>query len=299
MRGDREDYLRRLAACRDRFHFFLYAYCLMDNHVHLALERGPVPLSRIMLVLQSTYSQGFNRRHDRVGHLFQGRYSAFLVQKERYLAALIRYIHDNPVKAGIVRSAEEYEWSSARHYRTDGCPGWLDRERFWSMLANGATPSSTPGARFEVASMDGYENVTPIERTIRGDVEYARRQLRRIRRRLRPAWTAEALVSRVAAAERLSLEDLKRRGHNRSASRARALAAYLGWQIARIPIAQTARVLDRGESTISRRVVLLESRLETDRALRGRVAAIAQSLREHDEKPRGRRAAGERAREQR
>ena len=87
---DRESYLERLAACRKRFGFFVYAYCLMDNHVHLAIERGPELLSRIMLTLQSGYTQRFNKRHDRVGHLFQGRYKAFLVDRDQYLFALVR-----------------------------------------------------------------------------------------------------------------------------------------------------------------------------------------------------------------
>ena len=88
---DREAYLERLERYRERFGFRLYAFCLLDNHVHLALERGPVRLSRVMLALHGSYSQFFNRRHGRVGHLFQGRFKAFLVEKDRYLLALIRY----------------------------------------------------------------------------------------------------------------------------------------------------------------------------------------------------------------
>lgn len=69
--SDRHLYLARLAECRDRYRFGVLAYCLMPNHVHLAVERGPVPLSKIMLALHSYYSQKFNFRHERVGHLFQ------------------------------------------------------------------------------------------------------------------------------------------------------------------------------------------------------------------------------------
>jgi putative transposase len=78
----------------------------MDNHLHLVLERGPVALSRIMRTLQSSYAQKFNRRHRRVGHLFQGRYKAFLVQHETHLLALVRYVHMNPVSAAIVARPE-------------------------------------------------------------------------------------------------------------------------------------------------------------------------------------------------
>ena len=88
---DRRAYLDRLAKYRERFGFRLLAFCLMGNHIHLAIERGPTRLSRVMLALQSSYAQRFNRRHNRVGHLFQGRYKAFLIEKDRYLLALIRY----------------------------------------------------------------------------------------------------------------------------------------------------------------------------------------------------------------
>jgi REP element-mobilizing transposase RayT len=79
--GDRAEYVRRLADYRESLGFRLLAYCLMDNHIHLAVETGQAPLSRIMARLHSSYTQYFNRRHRRVGHLFQGRYKAFLVER--------------------------------------------------------------------------------------------------------------------------------------------------------------------------------------------------------------------------
>src|SRR5436309_10951023 len=105
----------------------------MDNHVHLAIETGDAPLSRIMAGLQSSYTQAFNRRYRRVGHLFQGRYKAFLIEKDRYGLALLRYIHENPVKAGIVAAPQEYAWSSDRHYRRGKGFKCLDVDRLLSM----------------------------------------------------------------------------------------------------------------------------------------------------------------------
>jgi REP-associated tyrosine transposase len=104
---DREQYLRRLIHYRNKFGFSLLAYCLMDNHVHLAIRTGDEPLSRTMAGLQSSFSQWFNRNHRRPGHLFQRRYKAFLVQKDRYLLALVRYIHENPVEAGVAEEHSE------------------------------------------------------------------------------------------------------------------------------------------------------------------------------------------------
>lgn len=91
----------------------------MDNHVHLAIETGKTPLSRIMAGLQSSYTQQFNRRHERVGHLFQGRYRAFLTEKNRYALALLWYIHENLVRAGVIAKPQEYAWSSDRQYRRE------------------------------------------------------------------------------------------------------------------------------------------------------------------------------------
>ncbi len=132
---DRRLYLGRLAECRDRYEFGVLAYCLMPNHIHLAIERGPVPLSKVILALHGFYSQKFNLRHERVGHLFQGRYKAFLVEQDRYLEGLIRYIHNNPVKAGLVEHAQAYPWSSDRFYRSGNWPEWLDIDRVLSRLA--------------------------------------------------------------------------------------------------------------------------------------------------------------------
>src|SRR6266540_1795128 len=134
--ADRLRYLDRLAHYREKFGFRLLAYCLMDNHAHLVIEAGLNPLSKVMAGLQSSYTQYFNRRHDRAGHLFQGRYKAFLVEEDRYALALIRYIHENPVKAHVVERPDQYVWSSDRYYRRGRRPGWLDLDRVLRMLGN-------------------------------------------------------------------------------------------------------------------------------------------------------------------
>ena len=105
----------------------------MTNHV-LAIRTGEEPLSRIMTGLQSSFAQRFNRRHSRVGHFFQGRYKAFLVQEQRYFAALIRYIHMNPVKAGIVDEPQDFPWSSDRFFRGAASAGFDDRDAALALL---------------------------------------------------------------------------------------------------------------------------------------------------------------------
>ncbi len=111
---DRDAYLDILKETCKRFNWILHAYCLMDNHYHLLIETPDANLSKGMRQLNGVYTQRFNRHHDQVGHVFQGRYKAILVEKESYLLELARYIVLNPVRAQMVRSAKDWSWSSYR-----------------------------------------------------------------------------------------------------------------------------------------------------------------------------------------
>src|SRR6266540_71048 len=115
---DYQAYLIRLATYRQRYGVVLYAYCLMPNHVHLLLQTSEPPLAKFMQGLQQSYTQRFNRVYGKVGHLFQGRYKAIVCERDEYLAALIRYIHLNPVRARLVRDPEAYPYSGHRAYLT-------------------------------------------------------------------------------------------------------------------------------------------------------------------------------------
>lgn len=111
---DRWTYLEVMADVCDRFNWTVHAYCLMSNHYHLLIETPDGNLSKGMRHLNGVYTQRFNRNKKRVGHVFQGRYKAILVQKESYLLELARYIVLNPVRAKMVRSAKDWPWSSYR-----------------------------------------------------------------------------------------------------------------------------------------------------------------------------------------
>ena len=97
-----------------RYDWYCHAYCLMDNHYHLLIETNTPTLSKGMKYLNGSYTQHFNRQHQRVGHVYQGRFKALLVQKDAYLLELARYIVLNPIRAQMVRSAKQWQWSSYR-----------------------------------------------------------------------------------------------------------------------------------------------------------------------------------------
>ena len=139
-RVDRLKFFELLAQCVDRYAWRCHAYCLMDNHYHLVIETGEPTLARGMRHLNGCYTQAFNRRHGRVGHVFQGRYRAILVQAESYLLELSRYVVLNPVRAGMTHKAEQWPWSSYR--ATAGLveqPNWLYTKSLLSLFGSNKT----------------------------------------------------------------------------------------------------------------------------------------------------------------
>lgn len=111
---DRMIFLQLLYRACERYDWYCHAYCLMSNHYHLLIETGMPSLSKGMKYINGSYTQAYNRLHQRVGHVFQGRYKAILVEKDNYLLELSRYIVLNPVRARKVRSAKDWKWSSYR-----------------------------------------------------------------------------------------------------------------------------------------------------------------------------------------
>lgn len=109
---DHIKYLEILARYKKSHPFRLYAYVLMNNHVHLLIETGAVPLSKILQGINQSYTAYFNKTYKTVGHLFQGRYKAILCDRDQYLLSLVKYMHLNPVRAKIAKTAETYPWSS-------------------------------------------------------------------------------------------------------------------------------------------------------------------------------------------
>ena len=124
--ADRRIFLRVLSETVTQFSWLLHAYCLMGNHYHLVAETQRPNLSRGMRNLNGQYTQQFNRRHGRVGHLFQGRFGSVLIERETHWLEVARYVTLNPVRAGLVSSPGECPWSSYRSTAgLEPAPSWL------------------------------------------------------------------------------------------------------------------------------------------------------------------------------
>jgi len=126
---DRWMFLDLFGRVCEQFNWSCHAYCLMTNHYHVVIETGDGNLSKGMRHMNGVYTQAFNRQHRRVGHVFQGRYKAILVDKDNYLLEVIRYVLLNPVRAQMTKTAGQYPWSSYRGMIDKiEAPGWLSRD---------------------------------------------------------------------------------------------------------------------------------------------------------------------------
>ncbi len=129
---DRQAWLAVLTQVCKRFNWTVHAYCLMSNHYHLLVETPDANLSAGMRQLNGVYTQHVNRRHNRVGHVYQGRFKAIVVQKDAYLIELARYVVLNPVRAGMVADAGDWPWSSYSAMMASASvprPDWLATDK--------------------------------------------------------------------------------------------------------------------------------------------------------------------------
>mgnify|MGYP002279392610 CR=1 FL=1 len=127
--GNRKDFLNVLEHVHERFNWFVHAYCLMDNHYHIVLETADENLSKGMRQLNGVYTQYYNRKHDRVGHVFQGRFKGILVERDEYLLELARYVVLNPLRAKMIKNIKDWKWSSYKAMISKVVtPPWLETD---------------------------------------------------------------------------------------------------------------------------------------------------------------------------
>ncbi|MFZ6820032.1 transposase [Undibacterium sp. Ji22W] len=156
---DRRGFLDLLAECITKFNWICHAYCLMDNHYHLLIETPDANLQVGMRQLNGVYTQQFNRRHAHVGHVFQGRYKAILVDKDSYLLQLCRYIVLNPVRAHMVTLPELYLWSSyAQTVSVQQDTSFVSTDWLLSQFSN---KKSTARKRFQQFVLQGIGQDSP------------------------------------------------------------------------------------------------------------------------------------------
>ena len=162
---DRAKFLSLLGGIAKDEEWEVHAYCLMPNHYHLLIETPKGNLSRGMHALNARYSQWFNRKHDRRGHLLEGRFRSVLVQKESHLLELHRYVVLNPVRAKLADRAAQWRWSSFRATAgTEEAPDWLAVDWTLSQFARGRAAARKAYQRFVAEGRDSGKEIESLER---------------------------------------------------------------------------------------------------------------------------------------
>lgn len=169
--ADREAFIEVLGMVVSRYNWLCHAYCLMDNHYHLLIETPDGNLSQGMRQLNGIYTQKSNRRHKLVGHIFQGRFKAILVEKEAHLLELCRYVVLNPVRAGMVPTPQKWRWSSFKPTSTVSGEKqkFLTTEWILSQFSETKTEARRKYREFVLDGMKGIALNTPWEK-VKGQI---------------------------------------------------------------------------------------------------------------------------------
>lgn len=247
--GEKSKYLEIIKHYKKKYQFKLYAYCIMDNHAHLLIEVGHVPLSKIMQGIQQVYTQQYNKNHKRTGHVFEQRYKAIHCDRDQYLLGLINYIHMNPVRANI-ESGVDYCWSSHQWYLKGKHDGLTDigfplslfggnsiqqRQRYMAYMAIEDTEIKEMKPKDLSANIDEYEEIRKMHKKIEAQ-EYE---------------SAEVILGKVCNEITMSCDTLKQKSKKPDIVRAKRLASFALKELAGSSNTQISKLLNVSMTTVT------------------------------------------------
>lgn len=240
----------------ERFICRIHAFCLMRNHVHIVVQTGDIPLSRIMQNISLRFTKWINYSQSRTGHLFQGRYKALLIDADAYLLELVRYIHLNPVRAGIVAAADEYPWSGHGAYLGKEQFPWLTTDYVLSMFSSDAEQARKAYDSFVQDGVgEGRRNdfhSGSCEGRILGSDTFTDEILSMVDQKSEQEYTLPEVIATVCAYFHISEETLRAAGKARPMSEARAIAAAIVQTAPHLRLTDLAKVLRRDISALGK-----------------------------------------------
>jgi REP-associated tyrosine transposase len=275
---DKEDfgkYLELLSRYKELYKYRLYAYVLMNNHVHLLMETGQVPLSRVLQGINQSYTSHFNRKYNTVGHLFQGRYKAILCDRDSYLLSLVKYIHLNPVRARLVKTPEEYQWSSHRTYVKPSGKSIVDEDQVLRLFSeNKGTARRLYGAYVGDGIAVKKEDIyTTIDKRILGDEKFADKVMGRCEAEIEPGrrereYSLATIAGAVGEMYGVTIIQMRQKGKDANIAQGRKLFSivaheygYKGREIAEYvrkdPALITRHIKDEGMKREAAKVITL------------------------------------------
>lgn len=275
---DYEAYLERVATYRERYGVILYAYCLMPNHIHLLLQTSDAPLAKFMQGLQQSYTQRFNRVHGSIGHLFQGRYRAIICETDEYLVTLVRYIHLNPVRAGLVGHPELYVYSGHRVYLTGDGTALIDPGPVLRMLGGRAAYQRFVLAGISAGHEERYYQVE--DQPFLGTQRFAQGIRQRAAQPTGPSprKPLDVALEELARQVQLDLEMLRSPDRSQSVSIARAFVSFVLVRRLGYRVVDVAALLGRDVATVSVMVSRFASRMKSRDCIAADLARVSRSV---------------------
>jgi len=281
--GDRYRFYLLLQTIVEKFGCRIHAFCLMTNHAHLAIQVGETPLSRIMQNLSLRYTTWINRRMNRCGHLFQGRYKAVLVDADSYLLELVAYIHLNPVRAAMVTDPEEYPWSSHTAYLGTEIVPWLATEQVLSMFGTRCGQAVRLFSQFVgERTWDGRNNEFhqggTIDSRLLGIESFVDEALEKAQLRREQKPTVREVLETIKTVCNIDNETLCSRQRGRAITEARTLAAWAVAEFSAGTISEVGRIFGRDISTLSACIKRMTDKALQDSFVAGRMVLVKQAL---------------------
>jgi putative transposase len=240
----------------EKFRCRIHGFCLMTNHVHLVVQTGDVSLSRIMQNLSLRYTKWINYSQSRTGHVFQGRYKALLLDADTYLMELVRYIHLNPVRAGMAASPDDYPWSGHRGYLGIEVLPWLTTDWVLSMFSADIQKSRNAYANFVTDGIgekrrNEFHSGT-CEGRILGDDNFTDDAFVKANQRRDRNYRLTDVISVVCRRYDITSEQLKAPGKARPFSEARAVTALLVRESPWLCLTELGKILNRNIAPLGR-----------------------------------------------
>ncbi|MFH2129672.1 MAG: transposase [bacterium] len=264
-----------------RFQHRIHGYCWMPNHVHMIVEVNQIPLSKIMQNLSFRYTRWINKKQNRIGHLFQGRYKAILIDADTYLLELVRYIHLNPVRSGLIDRPDLYHWSGHRSYLGLNPVNWQTTDWILRRFNNHRPKAINEYQKFTTGHTDDetekafyYGNQKGM--AILGDDTFMEKlpdsEEMNIRKGLVPLSIPE-ISEQVCNYFDILEEVIKQKQNSRLGARYRTYVAFI-YSENKGSIKEVATYFKRDPSTLSRQLTTLKQKLLEDKVLQKEVADL-------------------------
>ena len=275
---DYQVYLERLAKYRKLYGYNIHAYCLMPNHAHLLVESSDRPLGKFMQGLQQSYSQYFNARHRKVGHVFQGRYKAIICDRDEYLLQLTRYIHLNPVRAEMVKTPDRYRYSGHRAYIEGKADAVIDPARVLKLFGGKAAYRGFVQDGLKDGHKDQYYEVE--DQRFLGGEGFGEKLTEDSE--TRPAVTRrkplESIVRQLAKDFQTTVEVIRSSDRSWEISKARTTIAFVLTRRLGYRLADVAAYIHRDVATVGTLLARMNTNMAGDKELQHAIAQVVRKV---------------------